>query len=496
VPASPDRSLPGLGLALDPPRVLGLLTEAFDPGMPRPELIEAKAVDVRLSPGERCLVLYRVRLRRPGQRHSVRDLLHVVVGRAGTVNASPPPRGVTAGGLPAGIIALPEAALELRPFPIDPGLPWLASAVDPEILRSRLEVVWAPRRRRVIKTQVTPLAYVPEARAALELRVLAEDSETGLPELRRLVGKIHGRRSPARLFAAHWALWRALGDSIGLAPPVGWVASLQLALQEWLIGQRLSEILGTPGASKPVRKAAYALARVHRQRLPLPTVRGPGREAAQCHRWAAVVQTISPRHAHRVGRLVDGLLAEIERRWVGNATVHGDFHPSNVLVDDGRVSLLDWEQIAFGDALTDVGRFLAALRVSSMRIAGRPDALGSLGEAFLETYAREAEVDERRLRLYEAAALVTSSASPFRLQREGWPEAVELLLDEAERAATAGGGRLLSRRPGRAPAIAIPASEFLENSRSEPRPTGRTAKVAIFYNGHRGSLRAERAFIV
>src|SRR4029450_3370132 len=56
-------------------------------------------------------------------------------------------------------------------------------------------------------------------------------------------------------------------------------------------------------------------------------------------------------------------------------------------------------------------------------------------EEFLAEYLRHNERgDEQRVRLFEAASLLTTAASSFRIQRPAWEDEVLLLLDEADRA--------------------------------------------------------------
>ena len=83
--------------------------------------------------------------------------------------------------------------------------------------------------------------------------------------------------------------------------------------------------------------------------------------------------------------------------------------------------------------MVDVGRVLASLRVSSLRVHGTLDGFADVEEGFLRTYLDMTDGDQRRARLFEAVALLVAAAAPFRLQREGWEQGAELMLAEAER---------------------------------------------------------------
>jgi aminoglycoside phosphotransferase (APT) family kinase protein len=284
----------------------------------------------------------------------------------------------------------------------------------------------------VRRVKVETLAYTPEARAALRFEVLAENKDTGLPELRRLVGKVQMRKPPGRLFAGHWTVWRRTLGRAAIAPPVGYVSTAQLSLQEFLNGERLSDLAGTGVFDGFARQAARTLAVVHSSVLPLLAQRNAEKEGRAVRRWTEVLSRLRPHLAGRLEHLQARLLSEICARLRISGTVHADFHLANVLADLDGVTIIDWDQVAHGDPMVDVGRFLGSLRVCALRVAGDPRALADTGESFLETYLRQRPDDVRRARLFESAALLIAAASPFRLQREGWEEAAEAMVEEAE----------------------------------------------------------------
>ena len=73
--------------------------------------------------------------------------------------------------------------------------------------------------------------------------------------------------------------------------------------------------------------------------------------------------------------------------------LHGDFWPGNVLWHKGEISaVLDWEDAALGDPLSDV----AACRLELMHAYGA-DAF----DAFTHAYGRYHDIDHRRLDLWQ-----------------------------------------------------------------------------------------------
>lgn len=447
MPPFTDPALPGLPTALDLDAILELLQRALQEHGDDLELIGGVSRDIQYKPGTYCRLLYQVKLRNLRTGRSARQLLSVQVLRADEGPAALPSELLTRyAARPHNVIRtpmlyLPEPRMVVSVFPLDAALPRLLEALDPSTIRLGLKRLWSRRNVHVRRVTIQPLGYTPQARATVLCEVLSIARGTGVPELRRLVGKLHAYKPAARLFGGAWALWRAAEGRVNLAPPVGYLGPLNLTLQEQVRGRPLPALAHLGSFVRPVREAARAIAAVHGLSLPLASCRTPRKEAEVIHRWGAVLAAICPDLARRVERLRHHLAAEVERRIQPTGTTHGDFHPANVLWDDHHVTLIDLDEMAHGDPLVDVGRFLASLRVSALRVSPNPSALANAGEAFRDAYLTARPGDERTIRLMEAASLLVAAATPFRLQRPGWEGTVAQLVDEAERVlGTAGAG--------------------------------------------------------
>lgn len=454
---------PGLASALDVDAVRAWLPRSLPELAEELRLERVGVLDVRYRPGAPCWILYRLKLR-DAKGRKVEALLSARllqtgesaprIGREALARyASHPGRVLHT---PTAYVA--EAHLALCAFPIDSALPGLFDALDAGRMKRHLSRMWEARGLRVRDVHLHVLGYTPHARAAIGYEVWAEERKTGVPEVRRLIGKMHAKKAAARLFSDQWALWRARRGRIRMPPPVGYVAAAGLTFQERVRGERLGGLVDTPRFVKPLRKAARMLAALHGTLLPLQSRRKPADEAQTVERWAGVLSVIRPDLAPRVTRLRDRLTAEIESRARLEGPIHADFHHTNVLVDDGEVTIIDFDEMAHGDPMLDVGRFLASLRIPSLRAFGSLDGLAEAREIFLAEYARRApRADEARARLFEAASLLIAAASAFRIQRPSWHEEVSLLLEEGERVAELARGAAVPApaRPGtpRAPVL-------------------------------------------
>lgn len=114
--------------------------------------------------------------------------------------------------------------------------------------------------------------------------------------------------------------------------------------------------------------------------------------------------------------LSDGMRWLVEHRPTPGASrviCHGDFHPQNVLVADGRVSaVLDWPNVVVAEPEYDVASTRAILALTPMELWPVPAALRPLVMVlrrlmvarYLSIYRRSVPLDSGRLLYYEAAS--------------------------------------------------------------------------------------------
>jgi len=434
-----DPAIPSLVTALDQNAVLEMLHRALAERGVALDSIRLKIRDVQYKPGVHCRLLYKIKFRNPQTGRTVRQLLSVQLLRTDESVPSPSQellaryKALGERVIPTPMLYLPKARMVLYAFPIDTSLPSLFDAIDRATMKQHLNRIWTQRKVRVRKVKVRLLGYTPQARAAFLYEVLREVKDTGLQEVRQLVGKIHAYKQAAKLFADAWALGRAANGRVCIATPVGYITSSNMTLQEKIEANRLAEFAGSQAFVNMVRQAAQAIASVHGLSFPQSSLRTPQKETQVLDRWANVLAAICPDQARRIERLRSRLAQEIEARVQMAGPVHGDFHPGNILTDGDHITLIDWDELAYGDPLVDVGRFLASLRVSALRVSASPEGLVDAEDAFLDEYLTLSQVDEKRVRLFEAISLLVAAGAPFRLQRPGWEEQTSLLIEEAER---------------------------------------------------------------
>jgi len=376
--------------------------------------------------------------------------------------AGPPPGGAeVTGGMAIG------PATTAHAYPADPVLTSLPGLLAPGAMAAALGQALGGT---VVTCRTEVLRYRPARRATFDVRAHVRHGGATVP--RHLIAKVYSNPAKAAavydeslllapLLAGAGSTGRAGDDGPGpdllVASPVAFLPEVPMILQSPVGGVDLESLLTRSPSGRPDRRApagvaaaAGALAALHRLAPVSHRVRSAGKELDRFERRATRIAAVAPAVGARLLAVRDALADARERLPAGpEGLVHGDCKPSQFLVADSTIALLDFDHCGLADPASDVGAFLAALRKSSVIQSrhGPPPprpAEGSssrrLEQAFLETYGRCADDQlalegagllESRVRWHQAASLVRKALRAFaRAPRS--PLAVALA-DEAER---------------------------------------------------------------
>jgi len=199
-------------------------------------------------------------------------------------------------------------------------------------------------------------------------------------------------------------------------------------------GQRLTDFMGRT-APDPMQQVGIALAGLHGSGINALAHWTPAAEIAALKAAMADVSLALP----VLGREVDALIDDIERRADGlafdsAAPVHGNLFGDQILVDDGHIGIVDWDDLALGDPLHDVGRLIAHMRHEHAAARAAPEVGCASIAGLLRGYARASGhgIDASRLRWQVAVALLMrAKISALRALPEGWIAQIVRALDEA-----------------------------------------------------------------
>jgi hypothetical protein len=365
-----------------------------------------------------------------------------------------------------GLDAADLSGSTVQEFPVDPKLPHLdtvmAPAEHPDLaaaLESTARWVHAvPTDRPLLDVAAEPVRYKPGDRCVLRYRLrFGAPGTDATPRTCTLVAKLYGEPSEAQ--AADDLLAR-LRDQAGVtwtARPLGVVPGLPLALTEDLGSSRdpvpahsgLHVVHpGSGDAFDVVRRAARALAELHTSGLDTGGLRrrtGTD-EAGKAATRARLLEQYVPDLTPEVRPLTDALCAALAALPTDTLRPgHGSYKSSQLMVRDGAVFIVDFDQFCLTDPALDVGYFLAYLRPAGLwyHRAGRRAWFEAAAEAFLAAYLdRLAERGESaatgagiagRAHVFEAALLLKIAARRANRLHSPRPGEVAAVLHEVSR---------------------------------------------------------------
>lgn len=300
-----------------------------------------------------------------------------------------------------------DRPVEVHVYPADSRLPGLVQAADPE-LAVRLvnrHVLFVPARSARVET----IRYRPGFRAVLRYKVGRN----------RFYARVMRPDSVGVFLSAH-----ALTGQSGFVVPrlAGcWEGGGVVWLSE-IPGRNLRRHLRKGRRMDPDR-LLEGLERLWR--APVARRDAPSFKLAGAYRRARRAFRHNLRDSASAMRVLNdatGRLDPFVRSWRPTGIAHNDFYDDQMLVlRDGRVALVDFEEAGPGDPLLDVGNFLAHLRWSS-RFGRAADAAaaetfhGLFREAVLERF-RWSEDD---LAPREAVCLFRTCTNAIRHPGQDW----------------------------------------------------------------------------
>lgn len=128
------------------------------------------------------------------------------------------------------------------------------------------------------------------------------------------------------------------------------------------------------------------LGRFHASRIPGLEPYGVADEIDLLRRWLAFVTSVRPALFTCLAPKVDCLAREAARcEPFTPAPIHRDFHDKQVIVDQDRATLIDFDTVRSGDPAQDVGNFLAHVQLRAIQAPGHHAQSTNWGD-FIDGY--------------------------------------------------------------------------------------------------------------
>ena len=327
------------------------------------------------------------------------------------------------------LVHLPALDLLLWALPNDPGLPQLAALLDPAEAARLLPGTLAGA------VQVELLRYAPQRRATLRFTI--DGGADGAAASRTLYAKTFCDDRAGTLherFDHFWQLAQHDEHAPLVAPPLGRDERIRTLWQAPAQGTPLLPCLTSTDGAMLLGRVAHALARLHAAPLSLSVPLSAGATPRSVAHWLAEVR----RRQQKLGRHDAALAARAA--WVADAIeahaahpstrplglIHGDFHPEQVWVHEGRIVLFDFDEFTLGDPMEDLAEFVLKL--------GHAGVAPALASAFVEQYAAAApqRFDRRSLAWHLTIQNLLQASRAFIYQQPGWAATLERRLAASE----------------------------------------------------------------
>jgi predicted glycosyltransferase len=277
-------------------------------------------------------------------------------------------------------------------------LPLLGAALDRGGMSARLGELLAPSRRNGWAPRLASLdllAYRPGRRALLVYDV-------DLPargERVRLFGKhfadvAHAKRVRETLVSLHA---KRRNGGFAVPSPLDWIPELALVLYVPARGLSLGEAIRARSGGRFVRLAAASLADLHTSGPSLDRRFRLADELRNLASWANFVAAAQPTQEGAALEVLEQLRDRgPELDFELDAPIHKDLHHEH-LVLDSKLSLLDVDEMRFGDPSFDLAHFCTYLKLLAYRGNGFRSVADKFERFFLEEYSRRTgwSCDER-----------------------------------------------------------------------------------------------------
>ncbi len=410
-----DSNIPGLGLVLDPARLLAALRGQLDIS----RVDDIKLVYLRYKPGMNCLVRYQ--LYTDGCTISAYAKAH---GEdAASKMSKSMERTVIDGALGPGRVVLEDRQVIFSTFPNDAKLASLRCLSDADYRQRLFSRLFGPDSKWQGSTLGQPLNYKPERRYVV--RLTRADGESALVKFYSRSGYAKARTISRRLG----------GNREGFYPKtLGRSKKHALIAYQWQPGITLRQLSNDGKLDlSDFTAVADSLVEFHGSGRGGLSPLKPGEQNQRLSALAEQAGFLLPHLYQRAKRVAQQLAQWLDSQVPVRQPVHGDFYDKQVIVSAGNVRLIDLDAARLDNPLLDLGSYIAHLeRQVSNHAMAVTDAETQIG-IFVSSYEKlTGSIDTGQLNKYIALGLFDLIHQPFRDWAADWPEQTDQLLQQVE----------------------------------------------------------------
>lgn len=408
------RALPQLAVALDPQSMTQRLSErlwASPRSARRDTVADCTITHVRHRVlKQRCVIGYRLQLTHaepgsPREIHLAARMYAPGTSSAAFARATLQPQAPAPWTPP--LFRLADLDMIVWAFPNDHKLTGLRTLGGLDGVRELLPRLASQLGEHAHQSAIELVHYVPEHGCTVRITSVAAT----------VYAKFYAAGASERAHDVLTRLWHSderRAGTLRMPEPLLHLPESDLIVCRAIPGQTLLERCARNEAGVGTwRDAASAIAALHRTPLPKFAPLTLASVEARLDQVASVAAELAPASASAIVRLAERLRAHSSIvDFAEHVTLHGDLHPQNILIDDARAALLDFDAVTAGPAVMDLGSFHAALLYQSLLNDNDPEPMQAAMTQFASAYRQcaAAHIDPLALRWSTAFALLAERA--------------------------------------------------------------------------------------
>ena len=419
-----DDILPQLPMVLNTSQMRRIFQELLFPATENQHLTNCNIKRVKYKPGKNCLVCYQLDFSNNlNQQLESQWLSARIFEKGGAIfryrKAHSDKLVKPKFGDPLSYI--PNLEMVIWAFPNDRKLDEISTLTDPVSVKADLlsEILgehgeWSGQITN-IKTNV--VHYVPEHTCMVRVNFCLQPFSTRKKKDMTLFGKTYYNEDGVKVFARMQALWNSQTRRSGrlkMAQPLGYHKASKSLWQMGLSGPPLLDReMNSPDFLHLLGKAASTVSVLHTtelQGLPVITKRDL---LDQLQNMEQLLSEGRPTCKKMLNSLVERLKLQAKNiREDSLATLHGDLHLNNFIVEGEKIALIDMDNLSQGSPLLDLGSFFAGILYRAILTKTPENQIEKMGPIFLQHYQQAVpwKISPSALRWYVAMMLINERA--------------------------------------------------------------------------------------
>jgi hypothetical protein len=280
----------------------------------------------------------------------------------------------------------PKSTTASRP----PALHTLPASLQAEPMTAALNSLLLPLRRtssNVVVTYATLLDYKPGRRGLVRYDVAAEDGTESWTVFGKFYTDLVQAARVHEIMKVLWAEIFANESHLGVPQPLGYLSNPPMLLYLPITGRFLNKRTSSDQMIYGMKLAGRWLAALHQHRPVLDRQIQLDTELAKLQSWSMLVGRTYGNKAEATTQLYQYLEERAdELRLEAHVPIHKDFHYGHLIVN-GRLNVIDFDEMRLGDANFDLAHFCAYLTLLVYRQSRSLQSYSHLESAFLGAYA-------------------------------------------------------------------------------------------------------------